>query len=436
LITERGTEPCPDRYAEVVRKMTWPRIKKPRSSTLPAAREHDGTNITVIPASDADPARGHGQNTGISGTRHTVNTEPTVPRPRDTSRRNTAPDGNTPVAGAEVDVADDEAAGAEPYGYGGPPDERDERGTGAGIEILGIAMTDVPDPAAEEPLPDQPATGPSPQPVSGARGSQPGPFGRLDGGGDGAAGGADDQPQRVRVRDLALDARVRLWRMRVLIMLIVGVVFSIIVGWPTGLTLAILAGIADTIYRSRTVGAVPQPGKLDRAQRSTQKQLARMQRAGYLAWHARPIPGSLEVIDHLVVGPTGVYAIDSEKWDKKMPIRTRNGKQLWHGPDSKKARLDHARWEAGQASERLSAALGKDIAVRPAMAVYGPSIPWDIATIREVDVFSGDRLRKYLRRRARTKGLPRLSRDEVREIYDAAGKVLPLAPTRTAAPVG
>jgi hypothetical protein len=406
--------------------MTWPRIKKPRSSALPTAREYDGSHITVMPTSDAEPARGHGQNTGVSGTRHAVvDTEPADERPEDTA----------------ADWYDDH-------------DDDDERQTAAGIEILGVETAEVPqeqstrqpdekplagDLAAvtvEEPSQKRPATGPPSQPAGEARGSRPGPFSRFGAGGDGAAGGSGDQPQRTRVRDLTLDARIRLWRMRALIMLVVGVVFSTIVDWPTGLTLAILAGIADTVYRTRIVGSASQPGKLDRAQRSTRKQLARMHRAGYLAWHARPIPGSVEVIDHLVVGPTGVYAIDSEKWDKKMPIRTRNGKQLWHGPDSKKERLEHARWEAGQASERISAALGRDISVRPVVAVYGPSIPWDVATIREVDVFNGDRLRKYMRRRAKTRGLPRLSRDEVREIYDTAGKVLPLAPAKTAAPVG
>jgi len=409
--------------------MTWPRIKKSRSSALPVTREHNGVHIIVTPAPDSGLVPGHGQNTGISGTRHTV---------------------------ASTELADDEATGLEPAGRD-PADDRDEEElTGAGIEILGVATTEVPadrpdrdppeaDPpeaAVSEPHLNEPLAGTPPQPVNEDGGSNHRSFGGFWRAGGPAAGTDGDQPQRIRARDLALDARVRLWRLRVLIMLAVGVVFSIIAGWPTGITLAILAGIADTIYRSRTAGSVPSPGsapspgKLDRAQRSTQKQLARMHRAGYLAWHARPIPGSMEVIDHLVIGPTGVYAIDSEKWDKKLPIRTRNGKQLWHGPESKKERLEHARWEAGQASERLSTALGRDIRVRPAMAVYGPSIPWDIATIREVDVFSGDRLRKYLRRRARIKGVPKLSRDEVREIYEAAGKVMPLAPTRTPAPVG
>ena len=54
-----------------------------------------------------------------------------------------------------------------------------------------------------------------------------------------------------------------------------------------------------------------------------------MRRAGYFALDARPIPNSREYIDHLVVGPTGVYAIDSEKWDSKVRTRTLNGKRLY-----------------------------------------------------------------------------------------------------------
>ena len=96
-----------------------------------------------------------------------------------------------------------------------------------------------------------------------------------------------------------------------------------------------------------------------------------------------------------------MFAIDSEAWDKHLAVRTRNARQLWHGPFSMKDRLEHAHWESQQAADLLSGAMGKPVAVRPAMAVYGPKIPWDVATIREVDVFSGPRLRKYLRRRAR-----------------------------------
>jgi hypothetical protein len=256
------------------------------------------------------------------------------------------------------------------------------------------------------------------------------------------AGGDDGPPPLTRVRDLPLDQKMRLWRMRALIVIIVGVVFAIIVNWEVGLTLAIVAGIVDTIYRSRTVEshAWAQPGTVDRAtwraQKRTIKQLGTMHRSGYLAVHRRPIPDSVEVIDHLVVGPTGVYAIDSEKWDKELPVRQSNGKQLWLGPESKKDRLDHARWEAEQASKRLSDKLGMKVEVQPALAIYGPKISWIVLAVRGVDVFSGDELKKYIRRRARRKNVPHLSPDDIRKIYAAAAEVLPVEWQKSATPVG
>jgi hypothetical protein len=231
---------------------------------------------------------------------------------------------------------------------------------------------------------------------------------------------------------------MRIWRRRLLIAIVAGLVFTFIFTWRAGVTAAVLAAIADVIYRSRTTASMPAGSgvRLTGAQRRTQRQLSRMERSGYRSLHSRPIPGSVEQIDHFVVGPTGAYAIDSEAWDKKLPIRTRNARQLWHGPFSKKDRLEHARWEAGQASEMLTAALGHEVYVRPVLAVYGPSVPWNVATIREVDVFNGDRLRKYLRRNALLKERPKLSKDEVEQIYTAAARVLPVNNGDQDAPVG
>ena len=45
--------------------------------------------------------------------------------------------------------------------------------------------------------------------------------------------------------------------------------------------------------------------------------------------------------------------------------------------------------------------------------------------IWEVDVFSGPRLRKYLRRRARQSDVRPLASDEVEQIYKAANKAFP-----------
>jgi hypothetical protein len=222
---------------------------------------------------------------------------------------------------------------------------------------------------------------------------------------------------------LAANPRMRIWQLRAVVAVVILGVFWYLVSWKLGLTLAIVAIIADTIYRARKSYA----GKirLTAAQRRTRRQLTKLGRAGYLAMHARPIPESQDQIDHLVVGPAGVFAIDSENWDKRLAVRTKKGTQLWHGPFSKKDRLQHAQWEAQRAADLLSGATGKPVVVRPAMAVYGPRIPWDVATIADVDVFSGPRLRKYLRRRARQGEVRPLTDEEIERIFEAANEAFP-----------
>jgi Nuclease-related domain len=229
--------------------------------------------------------------------------------------------------------------------------------------------------------------------------------------------------RRGNLRHLAANPRMRVWRLRLIVAAVVMVAFSIWISWQLGLTLAVIVIIADTIYRSRKNYA-GQP-KMTGAQRRTRRQLNKLRRAGYRAMHAGVIPESEDQIDHVVVGPAGVFAIDSEAWDKHLVVRAKKGTQLWHGPFSKKDRLEHAQWEAERAADLLSGEVGKPVSVRPALAVYGPRVPWDVATIREVDVFSGPRLRKYLRRRIRQSGVRPLSDEEIERIYQAANKAFP-----------
>src|SRR5271166_1258150 len=228
---------------------------------------------------------------------------------------------------------------------------------------------------------------------------------------------------RGNLAHLARHPRMRVWRLRIVVAVLILVAFSILVSWQFGLTLAVIAIIADTIYRSRR--NYSGQARMTRAQRRTRRQLAKLGRAGYRAMNGNVIPESQEQIDHLVVGPAGVFAIDSEAWDKHLVVRTKNARQLWHGGFSMKDRLEHAHWESQRAADLLSGAMGKPVAVRPAMAVYGPKIPWDVATIRDVDVFSGPRLRKYLRRRARQADARPLTDDEIERIYAAASKAFP-----------
>ena len=65
------------------------------------------------------------------------------------------------------------------------------------------------------------------------------------------------------------------------------------------------------------------------------------------------------------------------------------------------------------AGRLISESLGRKQRIRPAMVIYGPTVPWTVARIGGVDVFSGRRLRKYLRAQARARREQRLTREEI-----------------------
>ena len=453
--------------------MAWPRSKNSRSSAQTGTHPHNGVQATVTPAPDAEPPPRGGQNTGVSGTTHTVapgsaDDGRTVRRPRPIRYAHTRTDddnGMDDAAPATVPVEITDVPSRETA----PPLPVREPVADEGLGIFGgVKTTEVPDDESDAPPPPrkqrfhprpQERHEPGPEPglatATGATWNQPiasppapasggaeerkqNPFGMLRSMRRGVEPADDDEP-RVSMRDLPPDVQLRFWRIRATIMVIVGAVFAALTrNWEIAVTLAILAGIVDTVYRSRNAAAYRNGASDPGARKRTSRQLGRLRREGYFALDARPIPNSREFIDHLVIGPSGVYAIDSEKWDAKLPVRTLNGKRLYLGPESQKERLEHALWEASQASEVLSAALGYDVPVRAALAIYGPKIPWEIATIRNVDVFTGTALRRYLKRRGRAKdGVVPLTREQVRTIYDTASRMLPdVAPSMTRTPVG
>jgi len=226
---------------------------------------------------------------------------------------------------------------------------------------------------------------------------------------------------------LAGDPRLPIWIGRAVMSAVVGIAVLVWQGWRLGLTAAALIAIIDTIYRSRTTSVIPAAIRVTSAQRRTNRRLFLLRVSGYVALHRRAIPGSDSVIDHLVIGPGGVFAVDSERWDRRLPVRSVSAGLLYHGPFSQKERLEHASWEASQATVVLSKALGEPITVRPAMAIYGPTIPWIVATLNGVDVFSGRRVGKYFRRQSRTSRASRLDAGQVEDIHVAAAMALPPA---------
>ena len=239
----------------------------------------------------------------------------------------------------------------------------------------------------------------------------------------------------VRPRPLAgrlgADPRLPVWIRRAVVAGLIGIIVAIWQDWRLGLTAAVIIVIADTIYQSKRMTLIPAEARVTSAQRKTRRRLFMLRQAGYLALHARAIPGTDSVIDHLVIGPAGVFALDSERWDRRLPVRTVAGSSgtggvLYHGPFSQNERLAHARWEAAQAARLVSAALDQELTVRPTMVIYGPTIPWHVATLRGVDVFGGRRVGRYFRTQNRASRGHRLGGAEIAMIYDAAERALPV----------
>ena len=157
---------------------------------------------------------------------------------------------------------------------------------------------------------------------------------------------SSDQPAPTRpiISGLAADPRVPVWIRRAVIALVIGILITIFGNWRWGLTAAAAAAIIDTIYQSKQMAVIPAAARVTSAQRKTRHRLFLLRPNGYLSVNARAIPGTDSVIDHLVIGPGGVFAVDSERWDRRLPIRTgavtaKAGPVLYHGPFSQKDRL-------------------------------------------------------------------------------------------------
>jgi Nuclease-related domain len=227
---------------------------------------------------------------------------------------------------------------------------------------------------------------------------------------------------------LASDPRTPGWVGRGVASAVVGIIVSVLVNWRLGLTAAAVIAIVDTIHRSRVSAALPASLRAPSAHRRTRRRLARLSGAGYRTLHARTAPGSQCVIDHLVIGPGGVYTLDAERWDRRMPVvRATKGARLYHGPFSQADRLAHARQAADEASRLVSAALGEELAVQPAMVIYGPTVPWAVARISGVDVFGRRRLRWYLRQAAKARPAVWLGAEQIERTHAAATEALPPA---------
>jgi nuclease-like protein len=101
-------------------------------------------------------------------------------------------------------------------------------------------------------------------------------------------------------------------------------------------------------------------------ERRTASLLRRLTRDGYIVFHDLAVPGSEANLDHLVIGPTGVFVIDSKQWTGQ--VHQGGDGLVWHNHYRLDRTLATVRWEA----EAISHLLGTRAA--PLLCVHGAQL--------------------------------------------------------------
>jgi hypothetical protein len=178
--------------------------------------------------------------------------------------------------------------------------------------------------------------------------------------------------QRRRAIELATWAGSLPWR-------VVALVAASVAAWLTAARiapdLAALAGVTvaaglgwllrfrsspDTVAWRRGVAG----------ERRTARLLAPLERRGWAVLHDLAIPNSAANIDHLVIGPGGVMAIDSKQYRGQLQV-DRDG-MVWYGRHLLVSALRTTLWEADQADEVLGIADTRSPPSPPSTAPASP----------------------------------------------------------------
>jgi hypothetical protein len=127
-------------------------------------------------------------------------------------------------------------------------------------------------------------------------------------------------------------------------------------------------------------------------ERRTARLLGPLERHGWAILHDLAVPGSRANIDHLVIGPGGVFVIDSKQYRGRLQFD--HSGRLWHGRYPLARTLCAVSFEADQAALVLP---DPGVAVVPIVAVHGAQVPWGKVVMDGVPVVSARRLSSMLR---------------------------------------
>jgi hypothetical protein len=127
-------------------------------------------------------------------------------------------------------------------------------------------------------------------------------------------------------------------------------------------------------------------------ERRTARLLGPLERQGWVVLHDLAVPGSRANIDHLVIGPGGIFVIDSKQYRGRLQLDPSG--RLWHGRYPLAPSLQAVSFEADQAAQVLP---DPGVVVLPVVVVHGAQVPWGKVVMQGVPVIPARRLPSMLR---------------------------------------
>jgi hypothetical protein len=127
-------------------------------------------------------------------------------------------------------------------------------------------------------------------------------------------------------------------------------------------------------------------------ERRTARLLEQLERHGWAVLHDLAVPGSRANLDHLAIGPGGVFVIDSKQYRGRLQLDPSG--RLWHGRYPLASTLQAVSFEADQAAQVLP---DPGVVVLPVVAVHGAQVPWGKVVMDGVPVVAARRLPSMLR---------------------------------------
>jgi hypothetical protein len=154
-------------------------------------------------------------------------------------------------------------------------------------------------------------------------------------------------------------------------------------------------------------------------ERRTAQLLGPLERHGWAILHDLAVPQSQANIDHLVIGPGGVFVIDSKQYRGRLRLDPSGG--LWHGRYPLAPTLQAVSFEADQAAVVLP---DPGLAVVPIVAVHSAQVPWGKVVVAGVPVVAARRLPSMLRQLPEVLGPEQVTAlvDEARIRFRAAAR--------------